>query len=613
MPAVTSPNLGLILDRPPINIPTRGLRDGHNFRCKNGTLESRNLGWERFSDNFTLNGPVILIDNFFPRGLEEKLIFGTATDLYVYDASTDNVLFLTPQVIYSTVTRTNGSAVISKTGGTFLTDGLKPGDGIYFTSGGLVKREPETDSGTFGWYYIQSVDTEEQITLDRVFTGPTSAAAQISVRQRFVLGPSASWSVDTFVNAGPSGDDLWFATNGVNYPFTWDGVTDFVTEHDELGFVCMTLTTYSNMMIYGNVTQSGSVLFSTIINSDVGLPLNAGATGTGISEQFVTHSGTDEILNMIPLGDYLIIYSERTIVPMQFVGDPLIFIFRVAISGVGPISANALADFGDFHEFIGSDAGYLFDGVTLKETNSHVWRDVLRQTDPMRRRQTYGHFDEEQGDLIWSLPNNADPGVGDPGQPPTIAWVEHYLEDAGDALDGSPFSKRDFPFTITGFYERQTGLLWSQVTEEWQNFNFAWNDQFFQAAFPLNLAGDYDGNIWILNQTQLANGAPLPSYVRTARMGSSDAARNRDLLTRIYPFARSLPYNLEVTLFMGDNVAGEPNSKGVQLFDMNLPEGGHFVTFYRRGRVREYQFGSSAGDPWVLEGWDEDMVRGGRR
>lgn len=827
MAAVTSPNYGLIFDRPPINIPLRGLRDGKNFRCKNGTLESRNLGWEKFSAAWTLDGPVRLIDNFFPRGLDEQLIFGTATNLYLYDPATDTVRYFTPSYATGTTsvsgtgvtgvgtnwdpdidagdmivfgaanytgTNPNGNDSFTKIllhmdgadasttftdaniggaahtwtaagnaqidtaqsvfgGASALFDGtgdaietpdhanydlgsgnwtvdfrfrIGGGDGVGFNitgqtdagltaagssfritrnvdntisamvsngstfttistiltyttavntgwhhleltrggntlylfidgvlassvaftgtvpnsagaygignrgggvagsffgwideyrlSVGVVRHTaaftPATEMYLTGWLEILSITNDTSLTLTA--SAGVSVAQAYTIRRVFSDAAFVNWSVDTFVNDGTSGNDLWFATNGIEDVVTWNGTDTFATLHPELGFVCQTLAVYSNMMIYGNLTIAGDLLPADIINSDVGLPLNAGSTGTGLSEQFTTHSGTDEILNLIPIGDYLVIYSERTIVPIQFVGDPLIFMFRVAISGVGPISANAIADFGDFHEFIGSDAGYIFDGVTLKETNSHVWRDVLRQTDPIRRKQAYGHFDEEQGDLVWSIPNNADAGVGTVGSPPTLAWPEHYLEDPGNDFEGSPFSKRDFPFTATGFYERAEGLQWNEVLEAWEEFNFAWNDQFFQAAFPLNIAGDENGQIWVLNQTQTADGQPLPSYVRTGRFAMR-SGRERDLLTRIYPYARGLPYNLDVTLYMGDFIAGDPNSKGTVPFNMNLVEGQHFVTFYRRGRVAEFQFGSAAGNPWVLDGWDYDKVNGGMR
>jgi hypothetical protein len=596
-----SPNLGLFFDRPPIHIPNGGLRDGLNFRCKNGSLESLNMGWEKFSTAWTLNGSVILVDNFFPRDQDEKLIFGTATDLYLYNANTDTVAFLTP--IYATGTASASGTAVTGIATVWLTN-VSVGDEISF--GNAAENDP-----TATWYTILTVDTD--LTLTLTATAGTVADGVYTIRKKFQIASAPYWETDVFVNDGTSSEDLWFATNGLDFPVTWNGTDAAVTVHSELAFVCKTLATYSNMMIYGNITQGGVTLPTTIINSNVGYPLQAGATAAGLSEQFVVHSKIHEILNMILLGDYLIVYSERIIVPVQFVGDPLIFVFRVAISGIGPISANAIADFGDYHQFLGADAGYIFDGVTLKEINTHVWRDILRQTDPMRRREAYSHFDEENGELLWVVPNNADAGVGVVGTTPEIAWTEHYLEEVDPrVLTGSPFSKRDFAFTITGYYSRQTGLLWSEATFAWENFNFAWNDQFFQTAFPLSLAGDTNGQIWTLNQNQLADGLPLPSYVRTGRFALG-SGRERDLLTRLYPWAHSLPYNLEITLFMGDHIAGELSTKGTELFDQNLLEGEHFVTFYRRGRVAEFKFGSSNGDPWILDGWDYDKVSGGRR
>lgn len=827
MPAVVGPNLGLFFDRPPIDIPKQGLQDGKNFRCKNGTLESRNMGWERFG-LFALNGQVILIDNFFPRGQEEKLIFATTTDIYLYDVESEGVSFLTPQ--YTTGTASNSGTAVTGVGTAWLANvtlsdeimfgasgyrGTNPtgndtftkillhmngadasttftdvnaggsphtwtaagnaqvdtadsefgggsalfdGTGDWITTpdhadfnlgtsdwtmdlwfkinaaGGTILRiAGQVDAGftaagssiavqreasnvirllvsngtsfaagtidslaqytnavntgwhhlevsrsgntlymfidgviqgslaftgtipdsaaTFGigslggfnaqpfngwidefrlsvgtarhtanftpmleeyytqWYTISAVNSDTSLTLNPG-TGLTWDAQIYTIRRKFSDTTGGQWATDVFFNA-PGNVDLWFASNGIEPVITWNGTDPTVTLHPELGFTCQTLSTFSNMMIYGNITEGGVTKPTSIINSDVGLPLNAGSTGTGLSEEFTVYNSADGILNLVTLGDYLIIYGSRTIVPTQFVGDPLIFIFRVAIIGIGPISAYAIADFGDFHEFVGADAGYLFDGVTLKETNSHVWRDVLRQTDPIRRGQTYVHFDEEQGDLIWSLPNNSDPGVGNEDAPPTIAWVEHYLEDVGQ-FDGSPFSKRDWPFTATGFYERKVGLSWDEVTEQWQNFNFSWNDQFFQAAFPLNMGGMDDGTVWVINQAQLADGVPLPSFVRTGRMALS-SGRERDLLTRIYPWARQQPYMLDVKLFMSDHMGGGMEDKGIVQFDQNLVEGQHFVVFYRRGRTMEFQFGSVAGDPWVLDGWDYDKVNGGRR
>lgn len=600
--AVLQPNIGLVFDRPPIAIPQKGLRDGLNFRIKNGIIESRNLGWERFAPDVTLNGPVALIDNFFPRNLGEKLIFATATDIYLFDDATLSVTYL--NAIYATGTASASGTAVTGTG-TSWSANVRANDQIHF--GSATQNDPDAV-----WYTIQSVNSNTSITLTG--SAGTIADGVYTIRKRYSDTTVGHWAVDTFLNDGTTGDDLWFATNGIDPVVTWNGSDATVTNHPELGFICYTLATYSNMMIYGNITQSGDNLLTSIINSDVGLPLHAGSTGTGLSEQFVAHSNSDGILNLIPMGDYLIIYCERTIVPTQFVGDPLVFTFRVALSGVGPISGDAIADFGDFHEFVASDAGYTFDGVTLSETNSHVWREILRQADPNRRREAFAHFDEENGDLIWVIPSNSDPGAGQSGQPASTAWNEHYLETASDPnFDGTPFSKRDFIFTCTGFYQRNVGLAWSEVVEQWQNFNFAWNDQFFQNAFPLNIAGGVDGTLWILNQTQTAAGEPLPSFVRTGRW-ALNTGRERDLLTRVYPFLRTQPFLLDIGLYMTDFLSAEPVAKGTQQYDATQTSTEpHFVTFYRRGRFMELTFGSPAGEPWALEGWDYDKIDGGRR
>lgn len=603
MPATNLPNLGLVFDKTPLTVPDRALQDGLNFRCKNGRLESLNLGWDRFSENFTLNGSVSLIDNFFPRNQDEKLIFGTTTDLYRYLPNEDRVAYITPRYATGTV-EADGTAVTGT--GTLWFANVRVGDMIHFGNDGQT-------SPTVDWYEILEVTDDTHIVLaDTGVPTPVVAGTDYTIRKLFTSSLYTTWSTDVFLNDGDSGEDLWFATNGVDPIVTWNGSTTVVQLHPELGFTAGTLAVYSNMMIYGNLVYGGEELPSSIVNSDIGLPLAAGDVGSGLSEQFVTHSGSDPIMSMMEIGDYLVLYCSRTVIPMQFIGDPLIFSFRVAITGLGPISGRAVADFGDYHEFIGADAGYTFDGVTVKEVNSHIWRNVLRQADPLRRIQTFAHFDEEQGDLIWSVPGTTDAGVGVIGATAEYAWGEHYLEAIGDAIQGSPFSKRNFPFTAMGYYEKVVGTRWSDLEGVWSDYNYAWNDQFFQAAFPMNIAGDANGIIWRINQTQTADGEPLPSWVLTNRR-MTRSGRERDLLTRVYPYSKEQPYSLDVTLFMSDFLGDKMTSKGTQEFDMSLPQGQHFVTFYRRGRAFELMFGSAAGEPWILDGWDYDIVNGGLR
>jgi hypothetical protein len=606
--AVLSPNYGLYFDRPALDIPLQALQDGMNFRIINRKLNNFNLGRVKFAA-WTLGEKVRGIDNFFPRGLDEHLMFMTGHDIYRYDAITKLPVLLTPRYETGTVAVTNGSTTVTGTGTTWSTN-AKAGDYIYIGATG------QTDPAAT-WYQVASVTSNTVLVLETAYAGSTASGQAYTLRQTFQVSDDSLWDFDTFVNDGDSGNDLWFATNGIDYPVTWDGTADEVTVHSELGFICGTLATYSNMMIYGEITEvATSEYFPTsIINSEAGFPLHAGDNVTdplSISSQFQVHDGTDKIINLIPLGDNLVIYCEAHLVIAQFVGDVTVFIFRGAISDIGPIGRDAIADFGDYHEFIGSDTMYSFDGVSVSETNSQVMRAILLSMDPLRSFQTFGHFDESTGDLIWATPLTSDPGAGTIGERGVVAYVEHYLEDIPNGID-TPFSKRSFKFTVTGFYEKAEGQTWADAAKAWQDVNFAWNDQFSALAAPLNLGGDENGQIWIFGGDQFDDGNALPSFVKFGRRPTG-TGRERNLLRRVYPFATaSSGKTLDVNVYVADHAQGSGVQVASEPFDENLVEGGHFVSVFHRGRYFEVEFAQPGGEGWEVAGYDCDLTDGGKR
>ena len=600
-------NLGLYLGRPPLLVPKRGLVAGLNFRIKEGRVSALNLGWEKFGLFTSLSGnPVTLIDNLFLRNGGQILIFGTTKDLYKFNEGTEKVEFLTPIYATGTANPTNASAVV--TGGTAWDTNLKIGDEMFF--GNADQRDPEA-VGNGGWYEILTVDSAVQVTLTINYTG--TGGAQVYTGRKVYTGNIFDyWRTQTFFDAQPEDKDLWFATNGVDDIQEWDGVTNHVTDLGAtLSFTCKELALYKNLMIYGNIIEdTGELKPTTIKNSDAGKPKDLAG---GIAGEFVISDSVDPIVSMFPLGDNLIIYGQRSAILTQFLGTPLVFIFRTAIAGIGPITGRLVADFGDFHEFIGSDSQFIFDGVTLKESGDHVWREILRFKAPNRLDLAFSHFDEENGDLIWALPLTSDPNLSTEDTIRT-AFSEHYLEDVGDR-DPTPYSKRDFPFTVSGFFERRSTLTWDQISTTWAVQNFRWNDQFFEAAFPFNLVGTEDGKVFILNTSQDGDGAALNAFARFGRVAVSDG-RDRNLVTRIYPFATQFPaatYTLEVKTFLGEFASGPLTDVSTIGYDLTQT-GDRFVPPYRRGRYMEVQYRTAGPNaPWELEGYDADVRLGGKR
>jgi hypothetical protein len=601
--AVLSPNLGLYLDRPPYAVPLRGLQDGLNFRIKEGKIDNLNLGWDLFGLFNALSGPVTLIDNFFLRSGGQLLIFGTTKDLYSYNEGIEKVTFLTPRYEAGTADPTNGSAVV--VGGTAWNTNLSAGDFMFF--GATGETDPDA-TGEGGWYEILTVDGAAQVTLTANYTG--SGGAQAYTARKVFTGTIFDWwDTETFYDAQPSDEDLWYATNGVDDIVKWDGSATQVTVTG-LGFTAKRIAKFKNMMIYANVTEgSGEVKPNTIKNSDLTKPEEMAA---GLAGEFIVHDGVDPVDGLYTLGDTLMLYGSRSGIVTQFVGDPLVFIFRVGVVGIGPLAGRLVADFGDFHEFVAADSQYVFDGVTLRESGKHVWREVLRQRDPNRTGLSFSHFDEENGDLIWVLPLTTDPNTGS-DQTPRIGYPEHYLEEVGPR-DPTPYSKREVPFTVSGFFERQTTLTWDQLTDAWETYDFKWNDMFFQAAFPFNLFGSEDGKIYTLNTSSSGDGTALSSFVRFGRRPLGDG-RQRNLLARLYPFAEKFEGSLDATIHLSDHAMGPSTAVGPFSFDTTLPEGGHFVSIFRRARFAEVEFGvdGSSVQQWGIAGYDWDIRRGGFR
>ncbi len=334
-------NLGLYLGRPPLMVPRRGLIDALNVRIKEGRISALNLGWTQFGNFNTLSGPVVLIDNMFLRSGTQILIFGTTKDLYAYTEGDGSVDFLTPRYEAGTANPTTSSPTVI--GGTAWDTNLKAGDGMFFGSTG--ETDPDA-SGNGGWYEVLTVDSASQVTLTADYTGAGGAAAY-TARITYTGDIFDYWRSVTFFDAQPDDKDLWFATNGVDDIQQWDGVADQVTDlGSTLSFTCKELAVYKNMLIYGHILEdSGEIKPTTIKNSDVANPKDL---SSGLAGEFVVSDSVDPIVSMFILGDNLIIYGQRSATMTQFVGTPLVFIFRTALAVIGHFSGRLVADFGVF-------------------------------------------------------------------------------------------------------------------------------------------------------------------------------------------------------------------------------------------------------------------------
>jgi hypothetical protein len=611
--AVHSPNLGIYLDSPPLYLEPRALRDCLNVKIRNKAITRRNIGYGTFPEGggtpINLDGlPVVMIDNFFPRAGGQFLLMANTRDLFLYRENVEDVVYLTPRYEVGTVGVTNGSPTVTGTA-TAWNDELKAGDQISIGDTGRIEQTDE-------WYEVLTVDSATQITLTENYAGSTDTGLDYTARSVFTGNADDYWETMLFFGGtnftAGSGGDRWYGTNGRDPVVAWDGSEDQAYRPD-LGDIvtCRTFAKSKNILMLVNLTlDTGELKPFTVATSAIGEPENH---VTLEAARFVVHSGADPLVTSFSLGDSIVLYGERSITMTQFVGPPVMFVFRLAVDGVGPRSGRAIADFGDYHRFLGYDAQYDFNGIGIAEVNSHIWQEVIRTLSPQRFNLINSHFDEESGELFWVIPLNSDADPVDGG--PEIAFVEHYLEDPGDVDFGDVHTKRQVPATAWGFFERVTTLTFDQLAEAWEDQNYSWNDQFFQAAFPFNLFGTMDGDIFVLGTRDSANGVPLRSFARFGRRQIGNI-REKALVRRIYPMVETLQgaqHDIIVRIYGCE----EPGGRAVLLHEEGYPmnqEGNHFLSPRIMSRYIELEFETTqAGEAWNLIGYDLDVVGGGER
>ena len=602
---ILRPNLGLILDSSVITLPEGALSAGMNFRVRDGELSNLNLGWARWG-NLQIGvdraaaagdfqpGYIQKIYNFTNRNQVQKLVIVTTTDIFEFVSENSEALLLNPRYETGTANTTNNSTTVVGTGTAWLSN-VKAGDLFFRGSTGL-----RHTTSNF-WHQVATVDSDTSLTLTAPYTGSTGTSAY-TISKRFTGSIDDRWSVVTFLHEAVGDEDWVILTNGIDDIVKWNGTA---TQVSSLGvdFKAKHLIVYKNMLICTAITDAGEFLPTQMRNSDVGSPSDF---SSGLSEIFTVHAGSEEVFPGL-LGDVLVLYvTGKKIVVSDFVGDPDVFVFRNIADDEAPISPGMVADFGDHHRFIGDDSAFLFDGVTLAPHAAHVFRHALRQRDPSRFRRAFTLFDDEYGDLLWVFPQTTD--VGDT---PEIAWSEHHLEDTR-VRGHVPFSLRDFPFTAAAKFQRQNQVTWDQLSGAWTNATLQWNSLFFETAFPLLITGDSSGFLYTYGNAQNGDGTALPSYVRFGRLPLSDG-RERGLLRRVYLFVKQFAGNfLKVRTRMADNAVSPIQFSDEQELDLSLPEEGHFVSVFRRGRYYELEFATD-GTPWQMAGFDVDVQKGGRR
>lgn len=359
-------------------------------------------------------------------------------------------------------------------------------------------------------------------------------------------------------------NDTMIYTNGVDKIKSWDGVattisdlaglTDCEGEVTDVRAKCMIYT--NNFLMLGGTTENGIACPQRIRWSRIGNINNwkNETDGTGQAGWADLSDGVDWIQRILPFQNYIIVYKERSIQVLSYVGGTTIWDKRPAIVGTGLLAPNAIIDLGTEQIFIGPDNIYSYDLVEVKIAGDEISKDFFKDLDPSKSHMTTSFFIEETPEAWFPYVS-----VNSPNGYHDRALVYN--------VDTKAWSIRDMPMSAYGFWNLDAGKTIDEYTEPIDSYNEEFDTSTKLANAPINLCGDANGYIYVLDG-QSKDGVDLSCYV-CSKLFDLDNPGVMKRLKRIQLMtSREGSYNLPIYVGTCDNVDEEIVWHGP--YDMNL-------------------------------------------
>ena len=269
-------------------------------------------------------------------------------------------------------------------------------------------------------------------------------------------------------------NDLFIFTDGENPIKKYDGTT-----YADLGGTppkARQVESFSSHLILGYTIEDGTAYPQRLRWSDTGNP----EVWTGGNSGFIDLVDTpDWIVLLCPLGDRLIVYKERSIWEVIYVGSPNMFIATKLIDGVGSYIPDGVESLGDEHFFVGPDNMYRFDGRNLTEAGDRI-RPLVFGYDALTNYETFQDswltYIEETEELLMGIPQGNETF-------PRRAYKYHLPTQSWWARDFS------VPVTCIGLWQQNAPPAWNDLQGPWAAQNWKWMGAVSSAEAPLTLFG----------------------------------------------------------------------------------------------------------------------------
>lgn len=304
-------------------------------------------------------------------------------------------------------------------------------------------------------------------------SSPIPSGRSVLSGAQVIKAVQLSGNLDNHVSGVTLPSHNWFVfTNGVDTVKRYDGA-DCIDLPGLSNTTCTAVALYNAALFLLGTTEAGNYRGYRVRRSNQADPTDW-TTGTAGFDDLLDQE--DPIQTGVPLGPYLIVYRDRSVVRCEFVGaGGLNYRFDTMVRGEGALSPSAVVDINEFHLLIGHSNIYKYRGsFELEPIGDPIYYRVFSSSgylNPARQRRCFAFYVEELDEAWFIIPST------DADNP--------YRMERMIVPDGVWYS-RSFAHKISGFgfYLRTSSTFWSDLIGDWSAQEWDWGTRITLKASP---------------------------------------------------------------------------------------------------------------------------------
>lgn len=329
----------------------------------------------------------------------------------------------------------------------------------------------ELDSGKQHQTTINGVPAGNNITItDAIPSGETAGVGNDVIKPVSLTGTD---DIPVSITTWAAFDKMYFA-NGADKPQEFDGTNVVVVSNlpSSGNTVARLVAVFNNQLLLMNTTEGGTAFPQrvrwTTAGSDSNWVESTNFLDLYDSEDFIVATET--------LGTFQVIYKERSIYRMEFLGlADQNWQFTRTIDGEGALNQDAVINLGDEHLVMGNANIYRYDGnFTLDPIGDNVFDKVFAQDGELNPEfigRAFAIYVEELDEGWWFY------AAGNDEFPKNMLKLK---------VATGAWSVRKFPIQLSGFgfYQAQGDVIWSTAIGTWVGYEGGWLSKKVQSNAP---------------------------------------------------------------------------------------------------------------------------------